>query len=225
MPLLPLIPSCARPLCPCPPPGCLARRVVASHGLSGPIPESLGQIHRLEELFLRGNRLTGEIPPSLGNLKSLRKLFLNSNDLVGPVPHELGMLSSLDTLNLSWNNLHGEVPASIRALVRQKETKRERIGIYREPTCRRVFFPTLQTVCHRRLQLDLYFVACYCFSGTSVCTDSPSSAWLQRFPIPTLVPCCVLCSVTWSSCRIIYRCCPSRETSSLCYRRITTADR
>lgn len=88
--------------------------------MSGAIPESLGQLRSLEELFLHGNRLTGEIPPSLGNLRRLRKLFLNSNDLVGPVPQELGRLSSLDTLNLSWNNLRGEVPASIRALVRRE---------------------------------------------------------------------------------------------------------
>lgn len=106
--------ACSPSLSPSPGPCC-----DFSWNLPGAIPESLGQLHCLEELFLHGNRLTGEIPPSLGNLKSLRKLFLNSNDLVGPVPHELGRLSSLDTLNLSWNNLHGEVPASVRALVRR----------------------------------------------------------------------------------------------------------
>ena len=105
----------------------------------GAIPESLGQLVCLEELFLHGNSLSGEIPPSLGNLKSLRKLFLNSNDLVGPVPHELGRLSSLDTLNLSWNNLQGEVPASVKALVREKRREVEvRAGGGKKKACKRV---------------------------------------------------------------------------------------
>lgn len=86
----------------------------------GAIPDSLGQLFSLEELFLHGNHLSGQIPASLGNLKCLRKLFLNSNELVGPVPPELGRLSSLDTLNLSWNNLEGEVPPGVRALVRYR---------------------------------------------------------------------------------------------------------
>lgn len=85
--------------------------------ITGAIPESLGQLSSLEELFLHCNRLTGEIPRSLGNLRNLRKLLLNSNDLVGPIPPELGWLSSLDTMDLSWNNLRGEVPAGVRALV------------------------------------------------------------------------------------------------------------
>lgn len=104
---------CCHPPPPNPPPPRLLRLVI----LIGAIPESLGKLTNLEELFLHGNSLTGDIPPSLGNLKCLRKLFLNSNDLVGPVPPELGRLGSLDTLNLSWNNLRGEVPAGVRALV------------------------------------------------------------------------------------------------------------
>lgn len=111
-----------------------------SSAVSGAIPESLGQLHSLEELFLHGNRLTGEIPPSLGNLKSLRKLFLNSNDLVGTVPPELGRLSSLDTLNLSWNNLHGEVPASVKNLVSGRKNRRWR---GESGCCTLVFIPSL----------------------------------------------------------------------------------
>lgn len=56
------------------------------NNLSGPIPESLGNLNRLIYIHLIDNHLTGEIPSSLGNLQSLNHLKLYSNKLTGEIP-------------------------------------------------------------------------------------------------------------------------------------------
>ena len=48
-------------------------------------------------LTLSNNDLSGEIPPELGNLAKLEKLYLGGNQLEGCVPISLkGQLSSTD---------------------------------------------------------------------------------------------------------------------------------
>ncbi|MDY6991191.1 MAG: hypothetical protein SVR94_01115, partial [Pseudomonadota bacterium] len=66
--------------------------------LSGPIPESLGQLSQLTELLLYSNQLSGPIPESLGQLSQLNDLELSSNQLSGPIPESLGQLSQLNDL-------------------------------------------------------------------------------------------------------------------------------
>ncbi|KAL0302214.1 UNVERIFIED_CONTAM: putative LRR receptor-like serine/threonine-protein kinase [Sesamum angustifolium] len=59
------------------------------NGITGNIPEELGNLTRLTMLDLGNNHLTGEIPSSLGNLKSLTFLQLASNSLSGKIPEQL----------------------------------------------------------------------------------------------------------------------------------------
>ena len=84
--------------------------------LTGPIPSQLGQLTKLEELFLDSNQLTGEIPPELGQLTKLKRLFLDSNQLTGEIPPELGQLTKLIHLGLSFNQLSGPLPEELIAL-------------------------------------------------------------------------------------------------------------
>ena len=57
------------------------------------MPESLGNLTALTELYLGGNRLAS-VPESLGNLTALTELYLNGNQLAS-VPESLGNLTAL----------------------------------------------------------------------------------------------------------------------------------
>jgi len=49
-------------------------RRLYGNNLTGPIPESLGNLTSLEGLELQKNALSGAIPSSLGNIKTLQFL-------------------------------------------------------------------------------------------------------------------------------------------------------
>ncbi|WP_420636426.1 leucine-rich repeat domain-containing protein [Candidatus Palauibacter sp.] len=89
---------------------------LVENGLSGPILPELGNLGNLNLLALLGNRLTGSIPPELGNLSRLESLQLSSNTLTGSIPPELGNLSSLERLDLAANALTGSIPPEIADL-------------------------------------------------------------------------------------------------------------
>ena len=82
--------------------------------LSGPIPETLGQLDSLETLALAGNQLSGPIPEALGQLNNLRFLSLADNHLSGPIPEALGQLNNLRFLYLSGNQLTGCIPSALQ---------------------------------------------------------------------------------------------------------------
>ena len=88
-----------------------------SNGLSGGIPEELGNLTSLAVLHLHNNQISGEIPAELGNLLNLRSLELMGNRLSGEIPAELGNLTSLARLYLGYNQLSGEIPAELGNLV------------------------------------------------------------------------------------------------------------
>lgn len=59
-------------------------------------------------LELDRNSLAGSIPESLGNLTNLEELYLDSNKLTGLIPESLGYLEFLWSINLGWNGLQTE---------------------------------------------------------------------------------------------------------------------
>ena len=72
-------------------------------GLSGFIPESIGNLSKLAQLSLSNNNLTGSIPESIGNLKSLFNLNLENNQLSGSIPDTIANLPVLSILLLNDN--------------------------------------------------------------------------------------------------------------------------
>ena len=84
--------------------------------LDGAIPPELGDLEKLEWLYLYGNRLTGTIPAALGSLGELEILYLHYNQLTGSIPPEFGALSSLGWLGLNNNQLSGPIPVELTTL-------------------------------------------------------------------------------------------------------------
>jgi len=77
-----------------------------NNGLSGSIPPELGNLSKLKYLILYNNALTGTIPSTLGNLKSLQYLFLYGNKLTGTIPDNLTTLGNLSNLIIRYNALY-----------------------------------------------------------------------------------------------------------------------
>ena len=86
---------------------------LSNMGLSGAIPESIGDLTELTHLGLKKNNLTGEIPESIGNLTNLTQLNLADNTLSGSIPDTIGNLESLTNLVLSNNQFTGSIPKNI----------------------------------------------------------------------------------------------------------------
>ena len=87
--------------------------ILNDNGLSGNIPETLGNLTAMSELSLANNQLSGSIPQSMGNLANLHWLDLGGNELSGSIPDSFGNLSSLGSLTLSFNQLSGNIPDSL----------------------------------------------------------------------------------------------------------------
>lgn len=84
-----------------------------SNYLTSTIPDELGKLTQLRELFLDDNELTGIIPPELGQLANATYIALAENHLSGVIPTAFGKLTSLERLDLQFNTLVGEVPAQL----------------------------------------------------------------------------------------------------------------
>ncbi|GMH61932.1 hypothetical protein TrST_g1068 [Triparma strigata] len=80
----------------------LERFDVTYNDLSGQIPETIGNLVHLEYFDVYGNYLSGKLPASMGNLKSINYLDVGANQLTGQVSM-LRSLTSLEYLNLFSN--------------------------------------------------------------------------------------------------------------------------
>lgn len=90
-------------------------RIDLRHNSLRRLPESLGQLHRLEDLTSMGNELAS-LPDVFHHLKRLRYLDMRENRLQS-LPPSLGALENLQTLIL-WENCLSELPTEIGQLKR-----------------------------------------------------------------------------------------------------------
>ncbi|TKY71779.1 leucine-rich repeat receptor protein kinase [Spatholobus suberectus] len=81
-------------------------------GMTGTIPQEIGNLKNLKSLALVGCGFSGPIPDSIGSLKQLTFLALNSNKFSGTIPRSLGNLSNIDWLDLAENQIEGNIPVS-----------------------------------------------------------------------------------------------------------------
>ncbi|PKI74947.1 probable leucine-rich repeat receptor-like protein kinase At5g49770 [Punica granatum] len=81
-------------------------------GLTGSLPDAIGNLKKLTNLILVGCGFTGIIPDTIGSLQELVFLSLNSNSFSGPIPPSIGNLTKLYWLDLADNQLTGTIPVS-----------------------------------------------------------------------------------------------------------------
>ncbi|EEF30396.1 Receptor protein kinase CLAVATA1 precursor, putative [Ricinus communis] len=81
-----------------------------------PLPKDIGNLTKLENLFLPSVNLNGEIPESIGRLVSLTNLDLSSNFITGKIPDSFSGLKSILQIELYNNQLYGELPESLSNL-------------------------------------------------------------------------------------------------------------
>uniref|UniRef100_A0A0D9VQE5 Malectin-like domain-containing protein n=1 Tax=Leersia perrieri TaxID=77586 RepID=A0A0D9VQE5_9ORYZ len=84
-----------------------------NHGLSGSLPDSIGNLTGMKTIYLSGNKLTGSIP-DLSGMRILTALHLDGNQLSGAINPSLGKLANLKELYLNNNNLTGPIPESLK---------------------------------------------------------------------------------------------------------------
>ena len=79
--------------------------------LTGGIPNEIGNLVNLENLYLQYNRnLKGTIPSSLGSLTKLKQLYLRQCGLEGSLPDSMKHLTELNFLSLEYNmRLNGKI--------------------------------------------------------------------------------------------------------------------
>ncbi|ORX42311.1 L domain-like protein [Piromyces finnis] len=87
---------------------------LSSKGLSGPIPESIGNLPKLTKLYLNDNQFAGPIPEFIGKLTNLKELNLSNNQLTGPIPESIGSTSIIYSLRLENNYLSGIIPNPLK---------------------------------------------------------------------------------------------------------------
>ncbi|KAJ0018744.1 hypothetical protein Pint_11753 [Pistacia integerrima] len=77
---------------------------------SGTIPQSLGNLSSLQQLYLDYNQLSGSIPSSIFNISSLQLLSLYHNQLSGSFPSIFLNMPSLLYIDVGDNGLSGGLP-------------------------------------------------------------------------------------------------------------------
>jgi hypothetical protein len=81
--------------------------------ITGPIPESFGNMTTLKSLSLAYNSLSGTIPTQMGQLTDMVQMWLFFNRLEGEIPTTLGSLTKMKILQLEANSFIGSMPATV----------------------------------------------------------------------------------------------------------------
>ena len=84
--------------------------------LIGPVPDEIGNLSNLQNLYLQGNGFSGQIPDIFSNLANLRVLWLDNNNFEGQIPESIWQLGNIRELYLEHNNLSGQISSSIENL-------------------------------------------------------------------------------------------------------------
>ncbi|KAH0688628.1 hypothetical protein KY289_015986 [Solanum tuberosum] len=87
------------------------------NNLKGSLPREIGNLTKMQFLFLNENRFTGEIPKEMRNLVELEELDLQLNSFSGSLPMEIFNISRLRAMSLSFNNISATLPPNIGSVL------------------------------------------------------------------------------------------------------------
>lgn len=85
-------------------------------GITGAIPDALGELVLMENLRLGSTFLTGVLPKNLSKMVNLFSFVINNTSINGSIPNEYGDMANIVTLDLSNNKLSGELPEKVGAI-------------------------------------------------------------------------------------------------------------
>jgi len=95
--------------------GCVRAIRLPNNQLQGNLPQELGNLEQLEELWLQINFLIGPIPDTITNCSLLRDLRMFNNQLSGNLP-DISKFDSLRFVNIARNVIRGSLPTDIGRL-------------------------------------------------------------------------------------------------------------
>jgi len=81
-------------------------------GLSGSLPEAIGELSYLQHLNLNNNSIGSTLPETLLQIPDLAQINIARNFFTGPIP-DFSQLSSLNRAILNRNSFSGTLPASL----------------------------------------------------------------------------------------------------------------
>ena len=86
-------------------------------GLTGSLPNSIGNFHSITSFDISSNSLTGTIPNTLDTwYYTIDNMEMQNNLFTGSIPSTLGALTKLTTLLLYSNSLTGTIPRQMSTM-------------------------------------------------------------------------------------------------------------
>ena len=85
------------------------RLYLNSNQFTGPFPESVVMLPRLQRFSCANNKFTGPLPQDLGTMEDCEAFFADHNQFTGPLPQVLP--TKLWYLDLGYNQFTGAIPA------------------------------------------------------------------------------------------------------------------
>jgi len=92
--------------------------VLQLNNLQGSIPEELGLLTNLKELYLDYNDLNGFLPATLTKMPLLNTMTCAGNNFRGNIPTWIGDLTSMEIMGFSGNDLTGTLPQELAELTK-----------------------------------------------------------------------------------------------------------
>ncbi|KAF8408675.1 hypothetical protein HHK36_004738 [Tetracentron sinense] len=99
------------------------RWAFGSNNFSGSLPPELGNLVKLEQIYIDSARVSGEIPSTFAKLQNMQTLSASDNLFTGKIPDFIGNWTKLSTLRLQGNSFEGPIPSSFSTLTSMNDLR------------------------------------------------------------------------------------------------------